>query len=158
MTHRIRKSLHAWQDSGGLSSAPVADPKSASFAEGMLFAGSVDGWPSGEAPNGEDVCGCWCVCLTMEARLQRWGMMYMKMRRGHCKDGSVMKKPEKRNDANLPRTCNESVWTGSGSQRRTHTATADKHAQATRRRKRLHESDKQISPTHTRRRRRAACR
>ena len=38
----------------------------------------------------------------MEARLQRWGMMYMKMRRGHSRDDSVMKKPEKRNDANLP--------------------------------------------------------
>ena len=28
--------------------------------------------------------------------------MYMKMRRGHSRDDSVMKKPEKRNDANLP--------------------------------------------------------
>jgi hypothetical protein len=38
----------------------------------------------------------------MEARLQRWGMIYMNMRSGHCSDDSVMKKPEKRNDANLP--------------------------------------------------------
>ncbi len=37
----------------------------------------------------------------MEARAQRWGMMYMKVRSGHWRAGSVMKKPEKRKDANL---------------------------------------------------------
>jgi hypothetical protein len=68
---------------------------------------------------------CVCARLTNEARLQRWGMMYMKIRRGHCRDGSVMKKPEKRNDANLPRSCSESVWTGSGSQQRTRSVTSE---------------------------------
>ena len=29
-------------------------------------------------------------------------MMYMKMRRGHCRDDSVMNKLEKRKDMNLP--------------------------------------------------------
>ena len=39
--------------------------------------------------------------LTTDARLQRSGRIYMKKRRGHSSEVSVMKRPEKRNEQNL---------------------------------------------------------